>query len=391
MGEENNIPQGNSSEVSPNSNINSEIRSYSLKKTKLKKWMLIPGIIVFLILVGLVSWLSIRVRNDVKALNTAKVGDSQKASSSDVSDKDSSITQKPNIPNAIDPINPAAIPLGTGKVSTTPEVGYVDLCNFKEGSVAAEPSEPWINTANDTWDSETKPSVEGSVSWSNEASYTVTLSDSTRLISTNDLPIDHDTGVFPISSTDPAYQYDHNPNHIAAQPTTWELPSNPTAAASPSCTNDGPIGILNDGVFLFNALDANNRDAGATEIFDQWQGHPDSSNTYHHHMAPSFMLEEDSAKSSSTLIGYAIDGYGIYVERDSNGNLLTNANLDACHVRTSSVMWNGKMTYMYHYDVTLEYPYTVGCFHGTPIKTNISMNMANTSPPSNKPKPPPAK
>jgi len=34
---------------------------------------------------------------------------------------------------------------------------------------------------------------------------------------------------------------------------------------------------------------------------------------------------------------------------------------------TSKVMWNGKETRIYHYDATLEYPYTVGCYHGTPI------------------------
>jgi hypothetical protein len=29
------------------------------------------------------------------------------------------------------------------------------------------------------------------------------------------------------------------------------------------------------------------------------------------------------------------------------------AGLDACHGRTSPVMWNGKLTDMYHYSVTL--------------------------------------
>ena len=55
------------------------------------------------------------------------------------------------------------------------------------------------------------------------------------------------------------------------------------------------------------------------------------------------------------------------MERNANGSLLTDANLDKCHGRTSTVMWNGKETRIYHYDATLEYPYTVGCYHGTPI------------------------
>ncbi len=69
----------------------------------------------------------------------------------------------------------------------------------------------------------------------------------------------------------------------------------------------------------------------------------------------------------SFRVGYAPDGYGLYVERDTDGNLLTNADLDACHGRTSPVMWDGAVTTMYRYDVTLEYPYTLGCYHGTPV------------------------
>jgi hypothetical protein len=34
--------------------------------------------------------------------------------------------------------------------------------------------------------------------------------------------------------------------------------------------------------------------------------------------------------------------------------------------RTSEVLFNNKTVDAYHYDATLEYPYTVGCYHGTP-------------------------
>jgi hypothetical protein len=281
----------------------------------------------------------------------------------------------PVIPLAVNPVNPALIPLGDGKISTTPKAGYVDTCTTNTSGGGSQVEGPWIDNANSTWNSLTKTAVEGSVNWA-AAYYSATLSGNTRMISTNDLPINHPTGSFPISKSDPAYAYDTNPNKIVAQPTMWDLPANPVAAASPSCTNGGPVGILTDGVFLFNALDGEDRDAGAHEVLDDWQGHPDSADMYHHHSIPIFMLNMADNKSGSTLVGYAIDGYGIYIERDANGNLLTDANLDACHGRTSEVMWNGKMTDIYHYDATLEYPYTVGCFHGTPIKTDISMSMA---------------
>ena len=259
----------------------------------------------------------------------------------------------------------SAIPLGDGHVSSSPKKGYVDSCttSFPPAPPGATP--PWINTASRTWDEDSKAAVEGSVTWP-QASYSVTIEGSTRVVSTNDLPVNHPTGVFPISSSDPAYAYDHNPNHIAASPTTtWALPANPVKARRPSCTNLGPIGVLDDGVLLYNALDANGRDAAAHEVLDSCGGHPDQASRYHHHDVPKCIM--DAATGRSTLVGYAIDGFGIYVERNSNGQLLKNANLDACHGRTSTVLWNGKETRIYHYDATLEYPYTVGCFRGTPI------------------------
>jgi hypothetical protein len=279
----------------------------------------------------------------------------------------SSDNAESTIPESIDPVNPAAIPLGDSKLSTKPEVGYVDSCQTTFPSTGgAEVTGPWINTSAGTWNSDIKPAVEGAVAWPN-ATYNVSLSAGSRIITGNDLPINHDTGVFPISSSDPAYKYDTNPNSIVAQHLDYVLSSNPVAASQPSCLSGGPVGILNDGVVLFDALDGEGRDAAAHEILDSCQGHPMSSGEYHHHDVPSCILDKYTQPSTSTLVGYALDGYGIYVERDKNGNLLTDANLDACHGRTSEVMWNGKLADIYHYDATLEYPYTLGCFHGTPI------------------------
>ncbi len=262
-------------------------------------------------------------------------------------------------------VNPASIPMGDGHVSTVPKVGYVDSCitSFRRQPNA---DGPWINAAAGTWNSLTKPSSSGAVSWQG-ATYSVGVTGSTRTITANDLPIDHPTGTFPVTSSDPTSQWDHNPNSIVPHPTTISLPLDPSPAAEPSCVGMGPIGILNDGVFLFNALDAAGVDGGAHEVFDQWGEHPDNAGMLHHHFVPSFIMGAVShAPGSSTLVGYAADGYGIYVQYTASGNLVTNANLDACHGTTSPVLWNGKVQSVYHYDATLEYPYTVGCFRGTP-------------------------
>jgi hypothetical protein len=260
-------------------------------------------------------------------------------------------------------VNPKEIPLGDGHISTSPRAGYVDSCQTSFGGAGgAQAIGPWINTAARTWDSTAKIHVAGNVSW--DGTWLVKTTGTTRTVATNDLPSTHGTGTFPVGATDPAASYDRNPNSIAAQSVTFRLPLNPKPAAKPACLSLGSIGILTDGVVLYDALDGEGRDAAAHEVLDFCGGHPDMSSTYHHHEVPSCIL--DKAKSASTLVGYARDGYGIYVERDARGALLSNANLDVCHGRTSVVSWNGKTQSVYHYVATIEYPYTLGCYHGTP-------------------------
>ena len=69
---------------------------------------------------------------------------------------------------------------------------------------------------------------------------------------------------------------------------------------------------------------------------------------------------------SEGLVGYALDGFGIY-SASEGGKTLTNKDLDGCHGHTGTVMWDGKPTDIYHYHLTTEYPYTLGCYRGTQV------------------------
>lgn len=269
---------------------------------------------------------------------------------------------------AAQPVNPKAIPLGDGHTSTTPKVGYVDSCqtHFNPNAGGAQAVGPWVNQVAKTWDSRLKLAINGAVSWP-QASFTTKTSGTKRVLTFNDLPIDHTTGTFPVAGSDPAAAYDRNPNHIAVQARSFTLPLNPKAATRPTCVGMGAIGVLIDGVLLYNALDGQGRDAGAHEVLDSCAGHPDQSSTYHHHDIPPCIVSRVKA-SSTMLVGYALDGYGIYAVKDAAGNLPANSDLDACHGTTSKVVWNGKRTSIYHYVATIEYPYTVGCYHGTPTR-----------------------
>lgn len=335
---------------------------------KNRRWQVILAL-VLVILLGFVGWLVFANNDDDQTQNIA--------SSAQKQESNLEIT----IPDAIDPIDETKIPLGDGKISTSAKSGYVYSCQTSFNGGGASDSNSWINTVNNTWNLKKKVSVSGKVEWPN-ASYKVSVSENTRKITGNNLPINgQTTGVYPVQQDDPAYRYDRNPNEISEQDISMSLPAKPKKAGSPTCTSLGAIGILTDGVVLFNALDAGGRDAAAYETLDSCDGHPEMTDEYHHHGVPSCILSKYNKVSTSTLVGYANDGFGIYIERDKNGDLLTNKNLDECHGRTSVVEWDGKLVEMYHYVATLEYPYVVGCFRGEPQVSQQSQNSTQTGQP----------
>lgn len=260
-------------------------------------------------------------------------------------------------------VNPARLPIGDGKISTTPKVGYVMRCGTGPGNGGgAFRDGPWIKS-DGTFDLTAKTSVSGSVPWT--SSLELTSSGNARQLSGNGLP-NHPTGTYPIASSDPAYRFDRNPNRIQAQNLRYTLPATPSVASAPSCLTPGAIAVMLTGAVVFDGLDATNRDAVAHEVQDTCQGHPERTGVYHYHNLTGCI--PDPGTSHSSLLGYALDGFGLYGYRGSDGQQLTNADLDECHGHTHEIEWNGQKVVMYHYHATLEYPYTIACFRGTPVR-----------------------
>jgi hypothetical protein len=273
----------------------------------------------------------------------------------------------PTIPSTTATATPAAtstsLPRGDGKYASAPATGSVYLCSgmLMTGGPATSASLPWLN-GDGTYDPAKKIAVQGSVSWPSQLS--ITVSGNTRTISGNGLP-SHATGTFPIASTDPAYAYGPNPNAISAQSISLSLPANPAVAQTPSCVGMGAVGVMLTGAVFFNAFDAQGNDANAHETQDACAGHPQQSGMYHYHrLSP---CSADSGTGHSSLVGYALDGFGIYGPRGEGGERLTDADLDECHGHTHAITWDGKTVTMYHYHATDEFPYTIGCYRGTPV------------------------
>lgn len=255
------------------------------------------------------------------------------------------------------------LPVGDGKYSTTgAKKGSIYVChaNFVPSTQAgAQKRGPWFTNNNTQYDINKKSQIAGSVSWIPTMS--VTVADGKRVISTNDLPV-HKTGQFPVASTDPARIYDANPNTIKTQLLTYTLAANPTVG-TPSCMG-GEVGVMLTGVALYNGFDAGGRDAGAWEVQDGCDGHPQDKGAYHYHTLSRCIADA----TVDNVLGYALDGFPITGPKVSDHNILTTDDLDECHGITGEVLIDGKKVKTYHYVMTQDFPYSVSCFRGPATK-----------------------
>jgi YHYH protein len=266
--------------------------------------------------------------------------------------------------------------LGDGKSASVPTVGMVYSCN--PGTAKSSGNDrPWLN-GDGTWNAILKPTVQGDVAWA-AAQVRWLTSATTRGITGTGLP-PHSTGVFPIQKTDPVFTYDRNPNSISAQTISVNIALQPKLAANPTCMSGGAIGYTLTGVALFNGFDADQRDAPAHEIQDRCGGHPEKNGAYHYHNLSTCL--DNSGSGHSPLVGYALDGFGIFGNRGVDGVELTNASLDECHGHSHDVAIDGVMVNQYHYHATAMFPYTVGCFRGTPTRLGPNAAGAGGAAPS---------
>jgi YHYH protein len=267
-------------------------------------------------------------------------------------------------------VNKHNLPLGTNKYTTSgPKSGYVYVCHANFNGGGAMTIGPWVDQNAGTWDSTEKVRVDGDNHFDDQ--FSDAHKGSKESLSGNGLP--PRAGTFPVASSDDAYQYDRNPNSIKSYTLLAKLPYNPQKASSPSCVG-GTIGVAVNGIPIYDAFDAGGRDAAAVEVQDECDGHPQMSGQYHYHSLSS-CLNWGSKKTRAKQVGWALDGFGIYVERDADGTMLSSADLDACHGRTSKVPWHGKQQRIYHYVATLDFPYTVACYKGTPITSATGLEL----------------
>jgi len=250
--------------------------------------------------------------------------------------------------------------------SPAPDFRSLWLCGLPTNGAGANNASDWTN-ADGTWDYIKKPQVEGNVTWDHE--FNIVLDgNGNRIITGNNLP-NHPTGIFPIQANTKAWNYDKNPNIISEQIVNYTLPAVPQIAANASCVGFGPAGFSLTGAAIYHGASTLGTDAAAHEMLDRFGGHTDGTERYHYHFPAQDLqdhIHPHQHGQHSEIMGYMIDGFGIYGPYGENGELLKSEDLDECHGHTHLVLWDGQMVELYHYHWTYDFPYNIGCYKGTP-------------------------
>jgi hypothetical protein len=164
-----------------------------------------------------------------------------------------------------------------------------------------------------------------------------------------------------------------------AQAYKFTIPTTPKYSAKVTSTSLGSIGVMISGAVLYNPFEgdgktvamANNftvtNSAGITASFvDKCAGHPTpDKGAYHYHGLPNCVTAKvDKVSKPSHIIGFALDGFPIYGDRDNKGKQVTAKNLDQCNGVNSATPEFPKGVYHYVLLGTADARSSIACFHG---------------------------
>ena len=171
-----------------------------------------------------------------------------------------------------------------------------------------------------------------------------------------------------------------------AQTYKFTIPTSPKYSSKTTTTSLGSIGVMISGAVLYNPYEGDGKTVamasnftitdknGITASFvDKCAGHPTPNmGAYHYHGLPSCVTSQvDQPSKPSHIIGFALDGFPIYGDRDIKGkNVLVNS-LDKCNGIYSATpeFPNG----IYHYVLlgSADARSSISCFHGEVDRTQV--------------------
>jgi len=221
-------------------------------------------------------------------------------------------------------------------------------------------------TVNNTGGGPTLPAVYNKI----YGATSITFDGTWVTIKCNALP-DHKSIYYP--TTNPLYEFFSgttfgggtfvkNPNTITTQNITLTIPVNPTVAATHVATPMGAMGVALNGIPFFNQYAAGGSPlTNEMNSFDQWWGHPQANGMFHYHVEPKYLTTVKA--TSSSLMGFLLDGFPVYGPKETNGSDPTGLDVYHGHTHATTDYPAG----IYHYHFTAAAPYLNGNgFYGTP-------------------------
>lgn len=151
------------------------------------------------------------------------------------------------------------------------------------------------------------------------------------------------------------------PGSIVETRYVMRIPLHPIRAATSAPTPLGPIGLALNGVPFFNQYNGQNRPLTVEiDSFDQYNGHPTPTNSYHYHVEPVYLTR---TLGSDKLLGFLLDGFPVYGPVE-NGRRVVNADLDQLHGHAGKTA--DYPDGIYHYHITDADPFINGAgFYGS--------------------------
>ena len=171
-----------------------------------------------------------------------------------------------------------------------------------------------------------------------------------------------------------------------AQTYKFTIPTAPKYSSRTTTTSLGSIGVMISGAVLYNHYEGDGKTVamasnftitdknGVTASFvDKCAGHPTPNmGAYHYHGLPSCVTSQvDQPSKPSHIIGFALDGFPIYGDRDIKGKKVLVNSLDKCNGIYSATpeFPNG----IYHYVLlgSADARSSISCFHGEVDRTQV--------------------
>ena len=182
-----------------------------------------------------------------------------------------------------------------------------------------------------------------------------------------------------------------------AQAYKFTIPTNPKYSKTVTNTSLGSIGVMISGAVIYNPFEGDNKTVamannftitdsnGITASFvDKCAGHPiPDMGAYHYHgLSTCVTTKVDKIGKPSHVIGFALDGFPIYGDRDIKGKQLTANNLDQCNGIYSATPEFPKGIYHYVLLGTADVHSSIACFHGEVDASQIQAmpNMGGAMP-----------